>query len=1131
MTENLLNENLLKTLGENHNSLKELNKRIENKTFKFDYTTTNKLYIYLYACNKFDELDTLGKLIKDKKFIELLDKSDITGSMIISLTNVFQDNRMTLLTTSKKIKESILNGDELFNKENILDDLTTKEMKKLREDIDIDNDLITSGLRFDSLKEDTKNQILRDYSLLSVYNSRVIVEFTNSLDKELKFLANDKSYLDLYIHALDDNYLKEDKIFEYITKDTLDYLLSIHLPYEVIYHLVKSTKGKMKEELLKDKRVLELLNVCQDELVLETLPEELKLQVLLNRTNLLEGTNSHILYSLSKKNITKLFEHQLYLEFIEALKEHKDINNKLLVNALPHNLLQDLIDNQLENLNNDAILELVKTNPSLLKDAILKNKKVCINFVSNLPKKDNTELLTLLELGKFNNNDKLKFVTNCETLRSSDELLVLISTVDINYRKNIYENSNIMSKIITNNNFILDEYTIPYLLSNEDELLKVKSNVLVELINVITLSEATRVLESDKVLEKLFSENKDNIAGMMSKVNKGELLSFFTKDNLIKYYNRDNIQNILDSLPLTEKKRIFVPKIQNIVFKDDEELIKVYKAIENKNSYLLNTLYLNFMNPLVKGVKISILERLTKNRELQEILFEIEEKNTLSINGIITVLNICDNLNTSDLINIAKVYRDSSIGINRKAIGNIPKMLSVVDKKSLNRKNIEKVISYILYLIPRYQEKKNDIKRPVLIKTPSTFNDIITYENRLEELASLNINKNDNILENFLIRHFKLTMKEAKIQIKRYHTNRIDEYIYREEIDYLSNLNKILNTDNESLKEMDYSYPTISMFDSYNIENKLLEMYGKIYNYELKTRSNTNKYRIERLYGKEIKIEETNNEFLMLINKTDITEELNKTNSYLEAWHNTLNNTNMKASLISNDNIRPFDDFYFGWNGVLEKGILNMSLHDIKDCCSCSSKIDFYHPFELIDNTRYDNTLILDKYALRPNYNNSNRPYVEPDFILINLSRVSDHTYLERVVRASNEFKTKRNKEGLPIIGIDFTKLIKTEQEKIEKSITRYEKTKDMITFRSILTNMENNASSYKDTEYEKEFKIKDVIELLKRRVPKSNSVKELEYLLDIFKEENNKFYNKDCNFDLDTIETIIKYRMNELNS
>ena len=308
-------------------------------------------------------------------------------------------------------------------------------------------------------------------------------------------------------------------------------------------------------------------------------------------------------------------------------------------------------------------------------------------------------------------------------------------------------------------------------------------------------------------------------------------------------------------------------------------------------------------------------------------------------------------------------------------------------------------------------------------------------------------------------------------------------------------------------------------------------MYGKIYNYELKTRSNTNKYRIEKLYGKEIRIEECNNEFLMLLNLTDLCPEFEKTNSYLDAWHYTLNHSNIKATLVSNDNIHPFENFYFGFNGVLESGILKMSVQSICENCSCASKINFYHPFELIDNTRYDNTLILDKYALRPNYNNSNRPYVEPDFILVNLARVSDHTYLEQVVRASEEFKTKRNKNGLPIVGIDFEKLVKTEQEKIEKSIQRYQKTKDMVTFRSILTNIENNASSYKNTEYEKCFKIKDAIELLKKRLPKSNSIKELEYLLETFKEEYKKYDTNDCNFDIETIEKLIKYRIDELNS
>lgn len=1127
----ITNEELLKNIKDNKDSLVELNKRIEKKRFIFTEDNIDSLYLYLYACNKYEELDTLEKLIKDKSFLELLEKSELNGSMIVSLTNIFANERTSVLKLNK-VKQSIISGDDLLNSEDILEDITKEELLELRKDIDIDNYLIANGLRFDSLTESTESKLLKDYKLLTVYNNKVIQEFTNSLGNKLPTLANDLKYLDIYVKSLEDNYVKEDHIFNYLTMDSLEYILSKNPSFEVIYHLVRSTRGPVKEELLKNNRVLEVLKVCKDSYVLEDLPLDIKELILEGRKNILEGVNSVMLYSLSKKEIGKLFEKQLYEEFIEALIDDRDINTKLLVHSLPNKELKDLSENQLINFNNRVIKDLLSINPVLFKKCILNNKDVCLHIASLLPKKDNKELIEIFKSGDFTPDEQTEFINNCQASRSGDLLLTLISAVPYNYRKNIYENPKIMSKIIDSKNFELDEYTTSYLLANPEEVLKLNSEILVNLLNRVYLTDATKLLDDDKILEKLFKEHKDDIAGLINNINKKELIPYFTKDSLMKYYNKDNLQNILDVLSLPEKKAMFVNKLQELIFKYDEELIKMYKALENKNSYVINTLYLNFFNPSIKGIKLNLLEKITKSRELQEILYETYKKAPYSINSLITVFNTCNELSMEEITEMAKVYRDSALGVNRKKYGNIPKMLSVVDKKALTQQNLKAILSYVLYLIPRYYSHKEMVPRPVVNKTPNTFNDIITYETRLEETTSLNISKGNNVLENFLIRHYKMNLKEVGIFLSKYNINKIDNDVYKKECDYINNINKIINTDLNSLKELDESYKVYSMFDTFVMENKIKEMYGKIYNFEIKTRSNLNKYRIEKLYGKEIKINECNNEFMFLLSELDYSDEFNKYNSYLEAWHNTLakDNNDIKTTFVTNENIKPFDNFYFGFNGVLDTGITKMSYKDICAECNCSNKIRYSHPFEMIDNTRDKNTIYLDKYALRPNYNNSNRPYIEPDFILVNLNRVSDHTYLEKVIRAASEFKTKRNKEGLPIFGIDFDLLVKNEKSKIDKMIERYNKSKDMVVLRNILTRLENNYSSYVNTEYAKEFDFKIIMDILKKRLPNSNSVAELEYLIDAFKYEDNKFEDN-SNIDIQKIEEMINNRIKEIDS
>ncbi len=1121
----LLNVELLNNLKEDKESLIELNKRIERKLFNFTEENIDSIYLYLYACNKYEEYFVLEKLINNDKFLNLLNKSEISGSMIVSLTNAFADNRTKVLALSK-VKDSIINGDELLNSEDVLDDITVNELKELRKDIDIDNFLITNGLRFDALTDDTKKKLLSDYSLLTIYSNKVIVEFTNSLGNDLIKVANDQDYLDVYIKQLDNNYCTEDRIFNYLTIDNLNYLLSKNLKPEVIYHLVRSTIGNTKEELLKNERVLELVKVCKDEFVLASLPDNIKELVLEDKKNILEGVYSDILYTLPKKEISRLFNINLYNEFIEALKDGRDINYKLLVHSLPSDLLKDLSDNKLIELDNRTLCELIKINPILFKKSILNNKDVCLHIASLLPKKNNELLKEIFVVGDFTPDEQQIFVNNCSSSRSSEVLLSLIDTVSVNYRKNIYENNSIMNKIISSSNFILDEYTTSYLLGNHDEVLELNDDVLVDLLNKINLVEAQKLLDDNKVLEKLFIENKDDIAGLINRINKKELIPYFTKESLIKYYNKENLQNILDVLPLKDKKAIFVPSLQKLIFKD-EELVKLYRALENKNSYVVDTIYLNFFDKTIKGIKLNLLDMITKNRELQENLYQINKKTPYKLNNLITAFNACEGLAINEIVELSNIYKDVTIGNNRKKYGNIPKILSVVDKP-----NLKAVVSYMLYLIPRYYAHKEMVGRPIIVDTPNTYNDIITYEKRLEEIATLNINKGKKVLENFIIKHFKLTLEEATIMTDRYNIEKLDANVYKKEYDYLSNLNMIINTDNESLKELDNKYPIYTMFDSFLMENQIKEMYGKIYNFEIKTRSNFNKYIIEKLYGKEIKISDCSNEFMFLISELDITEELRKTNSYLEAWHYSLAKEKMlKATLISNENVRPSNDFYFGFNGVLDNGIVKMSEKDICNECCCSSKISYYTPFEMINRTRYVNTIFLDKYAVRPNYNNSNLPYIEPDFIIVNMARLSDHTYLEKVIRASEEFKTKRNKNGLPIYGIDFNTLVNNEKTKIEKTIAKYEKSKDMSLINNILIRVENNYSSYVGSEYGKEFKINIVTDLVKKRIPKSNSVAELQYLLDVFKYESNKFNKGESNIKLDQLELLIKNRIEEINS
>jgi hypothetical protein len=228
--------------------------------------------------------------------------------------------------------------------------------------------------------------------------------------------------------------------------------------------------------------------------------------------------------------------------------------------------------------------------------------------------------------------------------------------------------------------------------------------------------------------------------------------------------------------------------------------------------------------------------------------------------------------------------------------------------------------------------------------------------------------------------------------------------------------------------------------------------------------------------------------------------------------------------LIANDNFTLNDEIAFGFNGVLEDSIIAMSSN--KKIADVSDE-EFLMPRQLIDNTRdHNNTVNISKYK-----SISNNPNIEPDFIIVEKEKLKDNGYLEKIYRASQEFKNKNNKEGLAIIAVDKNKIIKSEQGKITKLIKEYNKGNDMQILSSLLTKVENNCYSNLSN---KEFDIEEILNIVRNRISKSNSINELDYIEDIFINEYNKFKkvspNIKCNFNIREIKALINQRKQIIN-
>lgn len=1141
-------ENILKRLEETRKDLEtssalisEINKRIENGTFSFN--TTNKIYIYIYMflCNKLEKVETLNKQIKDKKFIEILDKTDIEGSMLLSLTSNCQKPRTTLITNSKKIKESLLKGDNLLDAKDILDDLTEEEIRILREDIDIDNFLITKGLSFNTLKEETKNRLLNDLNSLSIYSINTIVAFTENFE-DLTSLATNEDFLNLYFHKLTDEYNLTNRIFNDIEIENLNRILNTCSKDYILLQLVKDTTGKKQEIVLKHPRVQKLLETCENENVLEKIPNSFLKEILAKDENLFSQRNSKLLERLTKKEIVYvLSENKFYYEqLISHLQKETEINLKLFITALPATYSKELCEKHLQEFSINTLIELLKIDAKTFKKAIIGNKEIANNIIN---KATYEKIEEVCKAGNFEIEEKVNLLKKCTKYKNTSNIIALISSIPLSYRKELYEIEELRTKIIAEESYEIDEYMTSYLLNNLEELKNTPSKTILTIIKSTDYPFAEKIVGCKEILSKLMKEKTHYEEFIKILKENKKLIPILSKKENLDLFTKEILQDINEHLSYQERKLLCTNELIEYVLQD-EELYKIYKSLINKNSRLLNTLNINFLNEDTKNIKISFLEKITKYPTIQEDLLTINKTFKVLPEFINTILYKETELPLNGVISeCISILKDSCEGRNRKKIGNIPRMTSVLGTNELTKENIHEIISYLLYLIPRYYTKDQEqVSRPIYLETPVTYNDIKYYDQNTNEYLTNKIETCpiEERKSYFIAKHFKCSLEEAEIMLNTYSINRIDDTIYKEEYEYLSNLNKIYNTDATSLLALDEDYKIYSMYDSFAIENNIKKMYGKIFNYEIRSKTYANHPFVKTLYGKEIKIFDCPNDFLFLISTVDLQEEFNQTNSYLEAWHNTLDKREkgIKTSLIANDHFILPEDFVFGFNGLLDEGLLKMSNYDICPCCQNNEKEQYMTTRELLDNSRDKrNTIVIDRYAIRPNYNNSNLPYLEPDYILVDKNKLNDNTYLEKISRASLEFKTKRNKEGLPIIAVDIPKIIENEEIKIKQMLNKYKKTHDMTILPSILTKLENNYSAYQSAqeEYAANFHIAALLEIVKKRIAESNSNAELNYIEDTFINEYNKYKNVSkeiqCNIDIKEVKKWIKDRKEIINN
>ena len=1116
--------------------IKEINQILDTTEYSFNNESTEELYNYMLLCNKLEIKDTLNRLVNNIDFIKILDNTKIDGSVLPSLTQICDKPRECLIKNSKKLKESIIRENGLLSAADILDDLTEEEIKLLREDIEIDNYLISHGLSFSTLKDETIKRLLAEPNIFKLYNIYTINEFANKY-KDKEELVNNEAFLKIYFEKLTDNYNYENKIFKYLNIDKIEDILAKSPSLHILLHLLKDTKKDIQKLLLNNKEIIDYLKNCVDIEVLVKIPKHKLLNILKERKKLFQGSSLKILEILSEKDLQQLFKDNKYFyeELIENIASQTEENLNNLINALPDSYLRDLCNNKIINLDVKTINKLLKTGNEEIRKAILKNVELTNSIVNKTTNKTFDLLKELLDIGKYTNEEIIKILNNLTTIKEPTILNKLINIVPISLRKDIYNNDLIRKEIYKEEKENLDDYALNHLLNDQTELKNQSAGIIATVLIASDNNFVNQIIDDDKVLEKLLSD-KDATDRIISVMNiRKKIISILKNKHSLDKYSKENIKHLLNKLSISDKMNLCNNDIVRKLLDNNEKAYTLYKKLSNNNKYLINTLNFDFLLlPDISEIKLNALEIITKYPNIQEDIITINKHYNIVPNFLNNILYNTDKLSLKDTLSkCLKILRETAEGLNRKKYGNIIKMITNYSD-CLSKKEEKELINYLLYLIPRYQINNTLVERTNIIATPNSFYDILSYEKNYEEkLTELIKNSTENTTkEYFIMKHFKLNIEEAKIMLNMYSIDRIDSSIYKKEYNLLNDLKRIMNTDSESLKEMDSQYYTISMFDSFVIEKQIKEMYAKIYNYEIRSKTYSNKSFIKTIYGKELKIYTCPNDFLFLISNLNIKEEFEYTNSYFEAWHNTLNKSSIElnTSLISNDNLIINDDILFGFYGLLESGIEKMSNINLSSNNKNNTNEKYMTPRELIDNTRNNNnTIIIDRYAVRPYYNNSNIPTIEPDFIFVDINKLNDNKYLEMISRASEEFKTKRNKDGLPIIAYDINKISDNEVNKIEKLLNKYKKNYDMNLLPGIISKIENNYTAYilNDPKTAEKFKISTLINTVYERISKTNSLAELDFIEELFTRENNKLKEQTSNINLKELKEHIKERKN----
>ena len=812
-------------------SIEEICQRLQRKEFSPSLLNVTKLkkVINFASANNLDKVIEI--LVDDYDFIIQYNNSNINTSLLLKHSQKLSFREKILLSKRFNI--------ELKSKpEEITKYLTKEEVKYLKSDIYVKNMLLSKGLRYDVLESSTITNLIDNINIFKSYPFRTINEFYESISNNKK-LSDNKVLKDIYLNKIDDIY-DNIRLFKSLNKKSINEIIAEY-PRELIYlNLFINVSEEEKKWLL------------ELPIIKETLYNTKK-------TKVYNYLNHNELYNIlkTKDNIFK------YKEYFNILKESEIrtlINNDKNYNNFVNSIKENKID--VDNINRFlSIFYLPYQKEFVINlNSFFPSNLYLDFFVSNIP--------IFLEVIKSNKN--LNNIINSFDPREKKKiefLLQNLSKTDITKIKK----AKILNSELVN---IIKNYTLGTDSNITDIYFNTPINKLISILK-----------NNDNLVKQLIKENINKEEKLNIILSSNEITDIFLNKKYIKEYDRPLLLSIIKNMDRNQKEKYFGNFLIDYVYSKD--IIRIYNNLKEKNNNINDTLIIDFLNDKTIKLKFSILEYLTKYKELQEDMILLLDY--ITVKDITTLFASLDGLDKEFILpRILKPISQSIKGRNRKKIGNFINFFKEIPV--ISKKDWENIISYLLYhvsLVP------NSLKN-TYVPVPSNYTEIKNYE----------IDFYHNVSD-LLLKNYKLTKEEVY-----YLTNK-----YSKGFLFINNLNILYKSEKKENIKKNYK-----IIEVYKELFKVKEECNNKLSYELK-KSITN------LSKNNNKVFRENYTFYISKNKYTYLIIDNKFNSYKEysAFMNSIT-TSFKTRVIKDEDFTLKNGIYFSYSN-LEKN----SLKDIGD--------------------------------------------------------------------------------------------------------------------------------------------------------------------------------------------------------